>query len=72
MKTSIISFKPYKGVSSNIVEILKHYLTLCFKPYKGVSSNEATAHDSAVAAGFKPYKGVSSNNSFILNPCVKL
>ena len=32
-------FKPYKGVSSNIMKIIELKIEERFKPYKGVSSN---------------------------------
>ena len=34
-----MSFKPYKGVSSNRAKVLPVCEAHCFKPYKGVSSN---------------------------------
>ncbi len=33
------SFKPYKGVSSNLASFFNIESKRCFKPYKGVSSN---------------------------------
>ena len=56
------SFKPYKGVSSNITLSLPLiYLLHSFKPYKGVSSNEPVRDATVGDLSFKPYKGVSSN-----------
>ena len=57
-----MSFKPYKGVSSNEKIVLMPRLpSKRFKPYKGVSSNLENKALPLVVECFKPYKGVSSN-----------
>ena len=57
----LLSFKPYKGVSSNICHVSILSFIKCFKPYKGVSSNMQNAEHIYIDKRFKPYKGVSSN-----------
>ncbi len=63
------SFKPYKGVSSNICHVSILSFIKCFKPYKGVSSNMQNAEHIYIDKRFKPYKGVSSN---LVNNAVSL
>ena len=57
-------FKPYKGVSSNLLIAPNPSIPVSFKPYKGVSSNTiANVGYFKECNGFKPYKGVSSNKA---------